>query len=115
MTSTTTAQKIALYITALPGERIKAAMQAWSAQADTSIEDLVESLANESIEQERTAIEIADAAVESPTFKARFPSMTEAEMVAASKEAHAEHVANGRKGYTQSEMESWVATLQTSS
>lgn len=112
MTTTTAAQQIALYLTALPGERIKAAMQAWSAQADTSIEDLAESLAKVSREQEQAATEAADAAVEAPAFKAQFPSMTEAEMVTASRAAYAEHVADGRKGYTQSEMESWVATLQ---
>lgn len=114
MTTTAAAQRIALYLTALPGERVKAAMQAWSAQADTSIEDLAESLARESVAQEQAAIAAADAAAEEPAFKAKFPSMTEAEMVTASREAYSEHLSNGEKGYTQSEMEHWVATLQTS-
>jgi hypothetical protein len=114
MITTAAAQRIAIYLTALPGERIKAAMQAWSAETDTNIEDLAESLARESAVQEQAAIAAADAAAEDPAFTMKFPSMTEEEMVKASREAYADHLSNGGKGYTQSEVENWVATLQAS-
>ena len=49
--------------------------------------------------------ELVDAGSEEPFFRTQFPSMTEEEMIVASRQAHAEYLGSGRQGYTQSEME----------
>jgi hypothetical protein len=105
MIGSTSTQRIAHYVTALPEQQLKAAMLVWLTHEQPSIDDLADTLA-----QEQAALEVVDAAFEESAFRELFPPMSEAEMVAASLQAHEEHMRTG-EGYTQSEMESWVEEL----
>ena len=105
MIANNAAQRIAHYLTVLPGEQVKAAMLAWTASADVSITALEQALA-----EKQDAIALVDALAKPDTFSTVFPSMTEAEMIKASLQSLAEYQRTGA-GITQDEMEEWAATL----
>ena len=84
-------------------------MLVWLTHEQPSIDDLADTLA-----QEQAALDAADAAFEKPAFRELFPQMSEADMIAASLQAHEEYLQTG-EGHSQSEMESWVEELATSS
>ena len=105
MLESTSTQKIARYVTALPERQLKAAMLVWLTHEQPSIDDLADTLA-----KEQAAFEAADAAFEKPAFRELFPLMSEADMIAASLQAHEEYLKTG-EGHTQTEMEAWVEEL----
>jgi hypothetical protein len=84
-------------------------MLAWLTHEQPSIDGLADTLA-----QEQAALEAVDAAFEKPAFSELFPSMSEADMIAANLQAHEEYMQTG-EGYTQLEMESWVEEIAASS
>ena len=109
MVVTNTVQKIARYITALPGDQVKAAMLAWTAGSDPSITALEQLLASE-----QSSLTSVDDFFETKDFAAAFPSMTEAEMIESSLQVLGEYQRSG-EGLTQEDMEAWADGLADSS
>lgn len=105
MSTTDTVQKITSYLAVLPGDQVKAAMLAWTTNADISIAALEQALA-----KEKETIAIADTLYESEDFETEFPSMTESEMIEESLHSLAEYQRTG-ESITQENMEAWAKTL----
>lgn len=108
MPELTSVQRIAQHVTALPNRQLKAALLAWLTHEQPDIDDLANTLA-----EEQAALEAVDAALEKPAFKDRSSLMSEADMIAASLEAHEEYLQTS-EGYSQTEMEAWVEELTSS-
>lgn len=64
----------------------------------------------QALASEQDELSSADALAETADFSAKFPSMTEAEMIKASLESLTEYQRTG-EGFTQQEMDDWAVTL----